>query len=132
MEGEMPIQHRTMCRLRRNSMSLRIVAGLLGLVLMTTPSVVLAEGITLKVFGGSSLDQLPPRAPPGEQKTIQKEVFDGFLKAKPGVSAIEWDAQGPQSDAIQRLMTARPPTRRWTSSPARPSTPMAPTSVANW
>jgi raffinose/stachyose/melibiose transport system substrate-binding protein len=107
MEGEMPIQHGTMGRLRRNSMSLRIVAGLLGLGLITAPSVVLAEGITLKVFGGSSLDQLAPRQPPDEQKRIQKEVFDGFIKANPEVSAIEWDAQGPQSDAIQRLMTAR-------------------------
>jgi raffinose/stachyose/melibiose transport system substrate-binding protein len=103
----MPIQHGTMARLPGNSMSLRIVAGLLVLGLMTMPSVVLAEGVTLKVFGGSSLDQLAPRQPPDEQKAIQKEVFDGFLRANPEVSAIEWDAQGPQSDAIQRLMTAR-------------------------
>jgi raffinose/stachyose/melibiose transport system substrate-binding protein len=86
---------------------LAIAAGLIALGLMAAPSVVLADGMTLKVFGGSSLDQLAPRQPPDEQKKIQKEVFDGFIKANPEVSAVEWDAQGPQSDAIQRLMTAR-------------------------
>lgn len=103
----MPIQTGMVGQFRRGPMFLRIAAGLLGLGLMAAPSVALAEGITLKVFGGSSLDQLAPRQPPDEQKKIQKEVFDGFIKANPEVSAIEWDAQGPQSDAIQRLMTAR-------------------------
>ena len=96
----MPIQTGMVGQLRRGPMCLRIAAGLLGLGLMAAPSVALAEGITLKVFGGSSLDQLAPRQPPDEQKKIQKEVFDGFIKANPEVSAIEWDAQGPQSDAI--------------------------------
>ena len=107
VEDRMPIQTGMVGQLRRGPMFLRIAAGLLGLGLMAAPSVALAEGITLKVFGGSSLDQLAPRQPPDEQKKIQKEVFDGFIKANPEVSAIEWDAQGPQSDAIQRLMTAR-------------------------
>src|SRR5690606_26805540 len=66
-----------------------------------------AEGITLKVFGGSALDQLAPRQTPEDQKKIQEEVFKGFLAKHPEVSAIEWDAQGPQANSLQRLMTAK-------------------------
>ncbi len=80
-------------------------AAIIGLGLAASPAS--ADGITLKVFGGSSLDKLAPRQAPDMQAKIQQEVIDGFLKANPDVTAVEWDAQGPQADAIQRLMTAR-------------------------
>jgi len=83
------------------------IAGAAGLAFALGSAPSLAQGITLKVFGGSSLDQLAPRQTPEEQKKIQTEVFEGFLKANPDVSAIEWDAQGPQGEGVQRLMTAR-------------------------
>ncbi|MCX5513124.1 ABC transporter substrate-binding protein [Kaistia algarum] len=102
----MPIQQGTMKPARR-PVRASLAAGLVGLGLLAAPLSAFADGITLKVFGGSTLDQLAPRQAPDEQKKIQKEVFDGFLKAYPEVTAIEWDAQGPQGDAIQRLMTAR-------------------------
>jgi len=103
----MPIQQGTDRSARRVGIRGRVAAGLLGLALGVAPAAGFADGITLKVFGGSTLDQLAPRQAPDEQKKIQQEVFDGFLKAYPEVAAIEWDAQGPQGDAIQRLMTAR-------------------------
>jgi raffinose/stachyose/melibiose transport system substrate-binding protein len=84
-----------------------VLAATLGIGIAASSPGAGAAGITLKVFGGSSLDQLAPRQQPDEQKKIQQQVFDGFLKANPDVSAIEWDAQGPQGGAIQRLMTAR-------------------------
>jgi raffinose/stachyose/melibiose transport system substrate-binding protein len=65
------------------------------------------KGITLRVFGPSSLDQLAPQQPPEAQRRIQREVFDGFLKENPDVKAIQWDAQGPQANGPQRLITAR-------------------------
>ena len=83
------------------------VAALAAGLLIATSGIAHAQDITLHVFGGSSLDQLAPRQPPDEQKRIQTEVFEGFLQAYPEVSAIEWDAQGPQGEAVQRLMTAR-------------------------
>jgi raffinose/stachyose/melibiose transport system substrate-binding protein len=79
----------------------------LSLGLFGAPASGWAEGIVLKVFGGSSLDELAPRQPPDEQKKIQQQVIDGFLKADPAVSAVEWDAQGPQAGAIERVMTAK-------------------------
>jgi len=87
-----------------------LAAGILtvatvGLALAAGPAA--ADGITLKVFGGSTLDKLAPRQAPEVQAKIQQEVIDGFLKANPDVAAVEWDAQGPQGDAIQRVMTAR-------------------------
>jgi raffinose/stachyose/melibiose transport system substrate-binding protein len=100
----MPIQRERICA-RRRSVGALLGAALLGLVGGSQGAV--AEGITLKVFGPSSLDQLAPRQQPDEQKKIQSEVIDGFLKANPDVSAIEWDAQGPLAGAVQRLMTAR-------------------------
>ena len=80
-------------------------AAVVGFGLAVAPAA--ADGITLKIFGGSSLDKLAPRQAPDVQAKIQQEVIDGFLKANPDVTAVEWDAQGPQGDAIQRLMTAR-------------------------
>jgi raffinose/stachyose/melibiose transport system substrate-binding protein len=88
----------------KSSLRVAAVAAAVGLGMATAH----AEPITLKVFGGSSLDQLAPRQSPEDQKKIQEEVFNGFLAAYPDlVSAIEWDAQGPQANAIERLMTAR-------------------------
>ncbi|MBB5752928.1 ABC transporter substrate-binding protein [Prosthecomicrobium pneumaticum] len=86
---------------------LRIASCLAGLVFFAGASSGAAEGITLEVFGGSSLDQLAPRQAPDEQKAIQTAVIDGFLKANPDVAAVDWDAQGPQGEGVQRLMTAR-------------------------
>ncbi len=83
-----------------------MAAGIMAATLSATAGAS-AEGITLKVFGGSSLDQLAPRQTPEEQKKIQDEVFKGFLAKHPEVSAIDWDAQGPQANSLQRLMTAK-------------------------
>jgi raffinose/stachyose/melibiose transport system substrate-binding protein len=85
----------------RRGFALLIAAWLGG----TTP--VGAAGITLKVFGGSSLDKLAPRQAPDVQKKIEAEVIDGFLKSHPEVAGIEWDAQGPQAGSLQRMMTAK-------------------------
>jgi raffinose/stachyose/melibiose transport system substrate-binding protein len=88
----------------KTSFGVAAIAAALGLGMAAAQ----AEPITLKVFGGSVLDQLAPRQTPEEQKKIQEEVFSGFVAAYPElVSAIEWDAQGPQANAIERLMTAR-------------------------
>jgi raffinose/stachyose/melibiose transport system substrate-binding protein len=103
----MPTDLRGIDRLRRRLSSLRVTACLIGVGVMTAIGPVHADGVVLKVFGGSSLDQLAPQQQPDEQKKIQKEVIDGFLKANPDVSAVEWDAQGPLTESIQRLMTAR-------------------------
>ncbi|MBZ9936227.1 extracellular solute-binding protein [Mesorhizobium sp. BR1-1-16] len=101
----MPIKQGTVRRSSRSSIAGIMFAAILGLGLAGSPA--FADGITLKVFGGSSLDKLAPRQAPDVQAKIQQDVIDGFLKANPDVSAVEWDAQGPQGDAIQRLMTAR-------------------------
>lgn len=94
------LRHRSL----KSSFGAAAVAAVFGLGMAAAA----AEGITLKVFGGSALDQLAPRQSPEDQKRIQEEVFTGFLAAYPElVSAIEWDAQGPQANAIERLMTAR-------------------------
>jgi raffinose/stachyose/melibiose transport system substrate-binding protein len=71
------------------------------------PADALADGVTLKVFGGSSLDVLAPRQPPDEKVKIRDEVINGFLKSHPDVKAVDWDAQGPQSGSLQRVMTAK-------------------------
>ena len=81
-----------------------VAAALATSGLATTAS---AEGVTLKVFGGSSLDVLAPREQPDVQNRIREEIVSGFLKAHPEVSAVEWDAQGPQSGSLQRMMTAK-------------------------
>lgn len=86
---------------------MRLASITAGILLAVATGPTLAAGVTLKVFGGSSLDQLAPRQTPAEQQAIQKQVFDGFLAANPDVAAIEWDAQGPQGEGVQRLMTAR-------------------------
>jgi raffinose/stachyose/melibiose transport system substrate-binding protein len=85
----------------------RAFASALAVAAFLAPSLSQADSITLKVFGGSSLDQLAPRQTPDEQKKIQNEVYKGFLAAHPEVAAIEWDAQGPQANSLQRLMTAK-------------------------
>jgi raffinose/stachyose/melibiose transport system substrate-binding protein len=82
------------------------IAAVTALAILAAPSVGFAEGIKLRVFGGSTLDQLAPRQTPEEQAKIQKEVFSGFVKAYPEVESVEWDAQGPQASGVQRLMTA--------------------------
>ena len=94
-------------RIQTRRMHLASMAAAAGMALAIASGPVLADGITLKVFGGSSLDQLAPRQTPAEQQAIQSQVFDGFLAANPDVAAIEWDAQGPQGEGVQRLMTAR-------------------------
>ncbi|MBN9550278.1 MAG: extracellular solute-binding protein [Alphaproteobacteria bacterium] len=66
-----------------------------------------AEGVTLKVFGGSSLDVLAPREKPEVQTQIREQIVSGFLKEHPDVAAVDWDAQGPQSGSLQRMMTAK-------------------------
>lgn len=85
----------------------RLVGGAFVIAAAFAASGASAQGVTLKVFGGSSLDQLAPRQTPDEQKKIQDEVYKGFLAAHPEVAAIEWDAQGPQANSLQRLMTAK-------------------------
>lgn len=81
------------------------VAGLLAATAPMAPAH--ADSMVLKVFGPSALDELAPRQPPAVQKRIASSVIDGFLKANPDVQGIEWDAQGPQANGMQRLMTAR-------------------------
>jgi raffinose/stachyose/melibiose transport system substrate-binding protein len=103
----MPVQQGMIHHSKQHRFVPNLAAALFGLGLITTPTFGHAEGITLKVFGGSALDALAPRQPPDEQKKIQQSVIDGFLKANPDVSAIEWDAQGPQTGSIQRVMTAK-------------------------
>jgi len=84
-----------------------LAAVLLSSSMISAPGLGHADGITLKVFGGSGLDELAPRLPPDQQKKIQQEVIDGFLEANPEDSAVEWDAQGPLIGTIQRAMTAK-------------------------
>ena len=104
----MPIQQGTVRPQRGGSSRAKLAAALLGIGLMAAPGVGFADGITLKVFGGSSASTSSHRARRRtSRQKIQKEVIDGFLKAYPDVSAVEWDAQGPQGDAIQRVMTAK-------------------------
>ena len=112
---------------RNAARKMRLASAAAGVALAIAAGPALADGITLKVFGGSSLDQLAPRQTPAEQQAIQKQVFDGFLAANPDVKAIEWDAQGPQGEGVQRLMTARlanqdaldEAVERWTSTQER-------------
>lgn len=85
---------------------IRLAAIMVGLSAISPTSAV-ADGVTLKVFGGSSLDVLAPREQPDVQNRIREEIVSGFLKTHPEVSAIDWDAQGPQSGSLQRLMTAK-------------------------
>ena len=66
-----------------------------------------AQGLTLNVFGGSSLDTLAPNQTPTVQAEVRAAVFEGFLAEHPEVAAIEWDAQGPLADSVQRVLTAR-------------------------
>lgn len=64
------------------------------------------EGVTLRVFGPSSLDQLAPQATEEQRQQIQQEVIDGFLAENPDVAEVVWDAQGPIEQGTTRLMTA--------------------------
>src|SRR5260370_39718883 len=82
-------------------------AARLGGCLAAAATGAFAEGVVLKVFGGSSLDMLAPRQPPDVQKSIQDKVIRGFLAGHPEVSSVDWDAQGPQSGSLQPLMTAK-------------------------
>ncbi|RUU04172.1 ABC transporter substrate-binding protein, partial [Mesorhizobium sp. M7A.T.Ca.TU.009.02.1.1] len=90
----MPLQQRVTHRPKQCPAASILATALLGLGLITLPGIGHAEGITLKIFGGSALDELAPRQPPDEQKKIQQQVIDGFLKANPDVAAVEWDAEG--------------------------------------
>ncbi|OLP60890.1 ABC transporter substrate-binding protein [Xaviernesmea oryzae] len=94
---------------RRCSVSslLALALGLSVALPLSVPGAAQAEGVTLKVFGGSSLDVLAPREKPEVQTKIREQIVSGFLKAHPDVSAVEWDAQGPQSGSLQRMMTAK-------------------------
>lgn len=93
--------------IRKQSVSRLMLAGALTALVALSPSLASAEGVTLKVFGGSALNKLAPRQTPDVQKAIQDKVIAGFLAAHPEVKAIEWDAQGPQANDVQRVMTAR-------------------------
>ena len=85
----MPVQQRVTHRSKQSPASSILAAALLSLSLITMPGVGHADGITLKVFGGSALDELAPRQAPDEQKKIQQQVIEGFLKANPDVTAVE-------------------------------------------
>ena len=106
MPDSLPVSHYLPQRPRITGVN-RLLAIALGLSVAFLPIAAEAEGITLKVFGGSSLDVLAPREQPEVQARIREEVVAGFLKAHPEVSAVEWDAQGPQSGSLQRMMTAK-------------------------
>src|SRR5260370_1140109 len=94
-------------KLRLHRLAPLLQAAVLGGWLAATATGAFAEGVVLKVFGGSSLDMLAPRQPPDVQKSIQDKVIKGFLAGHPEVSAVDWDAQGPQSGSLQPLMTAK-------------------------
>ncbi|TCL90724.1 extracellular solute-binding protein [Rhizobium sp. PP-WC-2G-219] len=91
----------------RHKRASRLSSLALGTAMALLPIAAQAEGVTLNVFGGSSLDVLAPREKPDVQARIREEIVSGFLKAHPDVSAITWDAQGPQSGSLQRMMTAK-------------------------
>ena len=91
---------------RRRRIGIAAIA-VLAAAALGAPAPARAEGLTLHVFGDSALDELAPRQVPDEQKRIQDAVIDGFLKANPDVAAVQWDAQGPQANGIERMMTAR-------------------------
>ncbi|WEK51493.1 MAG: extracellular solute-binding protein [Candidatus Kaistia colombiensis] len=93
--------------IRKRTVSRLMLASAITVLAALSPSIASAEGITLKVFGGSALNKLAPRQTPEVQKSIQDKVIAGFLAAHPEVKAVEWDAQGPQANDVQRLMTAR-------------------------
>jgi raffinose/stachyose/melibiose transport system substrate-binding protein len=85
-----------------------VALALVAVIPVAVPTVggAQADGITLRVFGPSSLDQLAPQAPEAERQQIQQEVIDGFLAENPDVAEIVWDAQGPIEEGTTRLMTA--------------------------
>jgi len=87
--------------------SIRALGGALVCASALSFSMPASAETTLRVFGPSSLDQLASRLPPEEQQKIQKAVIAGFIKANPDVISVVWDAQGPQSGALQRMMTAK-------------------------
>lgn len=93
--------------IRKLTVSRLMLASAMTVLAAMSPSIASAEGITLKVFGGSALNKLAPRQTPDVQKAIQDKVIAGFLAEHPEVKAVEWDAQGPQANDVQRLMTAR-------------------------
>ncbi|MBZ5762495.1 MULTISPECIES: ABC transporter substrate-binding protein [Rhizobium] len=92
---------------RNRKLTARILSVTLSLSAIALPISAEAAGVTLKVFGGSSLDVLAPREKPEVQTKIRDEIISGFLKAHPEVASIEWDAQGPQAGSLQRMMTAK-------------------------
>ncbi|OQP86564.1 ABC transporter substrate-binding protein [Rhizobium rhizosphaerae] len=92
---------------RPSRLSARLAAYAFGMAMLALPGTTLAEGVTLNVFGGSSLDVLAPRETPEVQTRIRKDIVAGFLKSHPDVAAVNWDAQGPQSGSLQRMMTAK-------------------------
>ncbi|MCR6498213.1 extracellular solute-binding protein [Shinella sp. CPCC 101442] len=106
MPFSQPVHARIPANLRRQS-TFRVLATVLSLSAAFMPVSASAEGVTLKIFGGSSLDVLAPRETPEVQTKIREEIVAGFLKEHPDVAAVEWDAQGPQSGSLQRLMTAK-------------------------
>ena len=94
----------------RNTINLTSTSRLMLATVLTAASfagAASAQGLTLHVFGGSSLDTLAPNQTPAIQAEVRAAVFDGFLAEHPEVAAIDWDAQGPQADTVQRVLTAR-------------------------
>ena len=83
--------------IRKLTVSRLMLASAMTVLASLSPSIASAEGVTLKVFGGSALNKLAPRQTPDVQKAIQDKVISGFLAAHPEVKAVEWDAQGPQA-----------------------------------
>ncbi|MFN8590605.1 MAG: extracellular solute-binding protein [Thermomicrobiales bacterium] len=83
-----------------------VLAFLVAMPGLTMRAGAQGDGITLKVFGPSSLDQLAPQATEEQRQEIQKKVIDGFLAENPDVADVVWDAQGPIEEATTRLMTA--------------------------
>jgi raffinose/stachyose/melibiose transport system substrate-binding protein len=73
---------------------------------LNTMALAQEDGVTLRVFGPSSLDQLAPQATEDDRQRIQQEVIDGFLAENPNVAEVIWDAQGPIEEGTTRLMTA--------------------------
>lgn len=84
--------------------SSRLLAVISSLSAAFMPVSANADFVAPKVFGGSSLDVLAPREKLGVQTKMLGDIVAGFLKEHPRGPAIEWDAQGPQSCSLQRML----------------------------
>ena len=89
----MPIKQGTVRRSSRSSIAGIMSAAILGLGLAGSPA--FADGITLKVFGGSSLDKLAPRQAPDVQAKIQQEVIRRLPEGHPRCQGRRMGRAGP-------------------------------------